>query len=249
MNRALKIRIVLLMAAALALEVGCRTGAISKLTIIPPSIMVLRLFNILWSGQFTSDILTTLIAVFWSISSAIIVGFIVGVILHASQRIRRSFEPFLATYYSVPTLIFYPLIVVFFGLNNEAKIAVGFLHAVVVMVTSTLSGLDRVPEVFRKTSKILRLDGIRTTLLVVLPAAAPNIFTGVKLTVSYAFVGVLGAEFILSTDGLGYQISYAFNNFDNRDMYSLILFLVIIVSTINWIMTRWEKHFLQRWNG
>ena len=60
-------------------------------------------------------------------------------------------------------------------------------------------------------------------MLVHLPAAAPHLFTGVRLAVAYAFIGVIASEFILSGEGLGYAIAYSYNNFDNRTMYGLML--------------------------
>ena len=70
--------------------------------------------------------------------------------------------------------------------------------AIVAMVISTLNGLDRVPQVLSKVARIHRMGRIATALLLKLPAAAPHLFTGVKLAVSYAFIGVIASEFILA---------------------------------------------------
>ena len=67
-----------------------------------------------------------------------------------------------------------------------------------------------------------------------------------KLATAYAFVGVLGAEFILSNSGLGYQIGLAFNNFDNPTMYGLILFVVIVVGGVNTALFAWERNTMRR---
>ena len=60
---------------------------------------------------------------------------------------------------------------------------------------------------------------------------------------------MLGAEFILSSSGLGYQIALAFNNFDNVTMYSLILFVVVVVSGVNSALFSWERRILRRRGG
>ena len=70
-------------------------------------------------------------------------------------------------------------------------------------------------------------------LLINLPAAAPYLFTGARLAVAYSFIGVIASEFILSGDGLGYAIAYAYNNFENRTMYGLMLLIVVVVSGVN----------------
>jgi len=69
------------------------------------------------------------------------------------------------------------------------------LLAVVAMITATLNGLDRIPEVLRKTARIYRMDRLRRAILIDLPAPRPILFTGVKLSVAYAFIGVIASEF------------------------------------------------------
>jgi len=66
-----------------------------------------------------------------------------------------------------------------------------------------------------------------------LPAASPYLFAGARLSVAYSFIGVIASEFILSGDGLGYAIAYAYNNFDNRTMYGLMLLIIIVVTAVN----------------
>jgi NitT/TauT family transport system permease protein len=101
------------------------------------------------------------------------------------------------------------------------------------MMSATLTGLDRIPGVLQKTARVLRLTPLQSALTVQLPAALPYLFTGVKLAFSYAFIGVIASEFILSGDGIGYAIAYAYNNFDNTTMYGLILFIILVASVVN----------------
>ena len=79
-----------------------------------------------------------------------------------------------------------------------------------------------------------------------LPYAVPYIFTGIKLAVAYSFIGVIGAELIMSRTGLGYEIGYAYNNFDNAVMYPLIVLVLAIAATVNTLFFLWEKKMLAR---
>ena len=114
------------------------------------------------------------------------------------------------------------------------------------MIVNTLNGLDRVPRVLLKTARIHRLGRSRPRCKVSLPYAAPYIFTGVKLAVAYSFIGVIGAELIMSRTGLGYEIGYAYNNFDNAVMYPLIVFVLAVAATVNTLFFLWEKKMLAR---
>jgi NitT/TauT family transport system permease protein len=249
MTRATRIRLTVLVAAFLALEVLCRTEIISNFIMIPPSEMLVGLGVLLKKGAMTVDVFTTLENVAAALVLAIVVGFVVGAVLFVMPRVRRVVDPLLATYYAIPVFVFYPLFCVLFGLNRYPQIMVGFLLAVVAMIINTLTGFDQVPRVLLKTAQVLRMGRIETTLRIILPFAALYISTGLKLAVAYSFIGVIAAEFILSGAGIGYQISFAYNNFDNATMYPLIALIVIISTVANMALYAWEKRFLERQTG
>jgi NitT/TauT family transport system permease protein len=240
------LRAVLILLAVGALEVLCRTGVIPSLTAIPPSAMVMSLVEILRSGRFAADIAATLRNVSISIAAAMLVGVLIGTTLQSLPATRRIFDPLFATYYAIPLYAFYPLLIVIFGLGDLPQVAIGFLLAVTAVIINTLNGLDRVPPVLLKAARVHRLGPVRTALKVRLPFAAPYIFTGFKLAVAYSFIGVIGAEFITSNRGIGYEISFAYNNFDNAVMYALILFVLVLVTTINMSLYVWEKRLQAR---
>ena len=79
-----------------------------------------------------------------------------------------------------------------------------------------------------------------------LPSAGPHLLTGVKLAVAYAFIGVIGSEFIMSRGGIGYEISFAYANFDNATMYPLIVLILLASVAINGVLSRWERKLLLR---
>jgi NitT/TauT family transport system permease protein len=160
--------------------------------------------------------------------------------------LRRAVDPFLASYYALPFFAFYPLFIVLFGLGRPPIVTIGFLFGVVAMIIATLNGLDRIPSVLIRTARVYRMRPLTTALQVKLPSAAPHLFTGVKLAVAYSFIGVIAAEFIMSSSGLGYAIAYAFNNFDNRTMYALMLFVIVLVTLVNGLLHGWEQRLLRR---
>ena len=228
------------------LEMLCRTGVIPSFTAIPPSAMLQSLVGILASGKFAGDIATTLRNVSIAIAAAMLAGVVIGTVLQSLPAVRRIFDPLFATYYAIPMYAFYPLLIVVLGLGDLPQIAIGFLLAVTAVILNTLNGLDRVPRVLLKTARTHRLGPLKTALSVRLPFAAPYIFTGFKLAVAYSFIGVIGAEFITSNRGIGYEISFAYNNFDNRVMYPMILLVLLVVITINMSLHYWEKRLLER---
>ncbi len=215
------------------LELACRAGLVAPTSVIPPSAMVVALVRLLREGTVTTDLLATSGRVAAAALLSAGGGLLLGLGLHAAPRLRAAVEPLLRAWYAIPTIMFYPVLMVLFGVGGGAIVATAVLLAAVAMVGSTLAGLDRVPPVLLRTARVLRLGPVRTALQVRLPSAAPVLFTGLKLVVSYSFIGVIAAEFILSGSGLGYAVANAYNNFDNATMYGLMLLIVLLVTTVN----------------
>lgn len=239
-------RLLVVGGSVVALEWLCRSGAISQRTLIAPSEMATRLGELLASGKFNADIAETLGNVAIAFALSVCGGFAIGAFVHAFPRLRRALDPFLASYYALPFFALYPLFIVLFGLGRGAIVAIGFLFGVVAMIIATLNGFDHIPRVLVKTARIYRMGPVGAALRIKLPSAIPHLFTGVKLAVAYSFIGVIAAEFIMAPSGLGYSIAYAFNNFDNRTMYALMLFVVVLVTVINALFHAYEQRLLLR---
>lgn len=246
MKPAARLRLAVVAGSVLLLELLCRVGIIPKFSMIPPSRMAVGLVDLLASGDLGTHIRSSLVGVEIAVAGAVVFGFLAGAVLHTMPRLRRVLDPLFATYYAIPIWVFYPLFIVLFGLNNIPKVIIGFLYAIVAMIINTLNGLDRVPPVLRKMARGYRMSALSTTALVVLPSAAPHVFTGIKLAIAYSFIGVISSEFILATEGIGYRISFAYLSFDNTTLYALVLLLVILIATINLSLHAWERVLLQR---
>ncbi len=247
MKPAVALRTAVLAGAVLLLEVLCRAGVISRFTMVPPSAMLVGLVALLRSGSLNGDLLATFTAVAIAVVSAVLVGVLAGAVVHTVPRVRRILDPLFGTYYAIPIWAFYPLFIVLFGLNEIPKVVIAFLYSVVAVVVNTLLGLDRVPRVLLKMARSYRMGPFETGVRVVLPSAAPFIITGVKLAIAYSLIGVISTEFILSSSGVGYRLSFAYLGFDNTTLYALIVLLLICVTTINQIVYAWEQVLLQRW--
>ena len=246
MTRVGRIRLIVVVAMIAALELACRVGWIDHRVLIPPSEMLTSLVSLLASGEVNSDIVRTLGVVAAAIALSVVFGFFFGVIIHALPRVRTALDPFFATYYAVPVFIFYPVLIAVFGLSPIPIVMMGVATAIVAMIIGTLNGLDRVPRVLTKVARVHHMGRIATALQLQLPAAAPYLFTGVKLSVSYAFVAVIAAEFILSPAGLGRDIADAYADFNNRRMYALMLFLLAIATVVNGALHAWDVRWAKR---
>jgi NitT/TauT family transport system permease protein len=240
------IRLAVIVIAVGLLEVCCRTGLINTKVVIPPSEMADALVQMLISGQVNGQIARTFGIVLLAAAISIVAGFAIGVVIHAVPRVRQALDPFFATYYAVPIFIFYPVMIVIFGLSIMPIVLMGVATAIVAMIIATLNGLDRIPRVLTKVARVHRMGTVSTALRLKLPAAAPHLFTGVKLVVSYAFIGVIASEFILAPAGLGRVIADAYSDFNNRRMYAMMLLLVIVATVVNMLLHMFDQRWAER---
>ena len=244
MNRVSLYRLLVVLAVLALLEVLSLTGVIDKITMQAPHLIARDFYRIIVSGRMNAAIAKTMTNVAAAFGLALAVGILVGALLHRARGLREALDPMFATYYAVPVFAFYPFFIVVFGLGDLPQILIGFMLGVVAVIVNTLNGLDRVPTVLLKTARIFQLSPSETALHVTLPAAGPHIVTGVKLAVAYSFIGVIGSEFILSRGGIGYEIGFAYLNFDNATMYPLIVLILLASIAINGALSRWEQRLL-----
>jgi NitT/TauT family transport system permease protein len=242
----LLVRSLLLAAMVLLLEAACRLGWVDPQSIIPPSEMLRAMIAILGSGDATGSMIQTFSTIASAFAIAVVLGTLLGALIHGVPRLRQVADPLLASYYSVPTFVFYPLLVALLGLGMAPLVVLGVMSAAPAVVISTLAGLDSVPAVLLKFARAQRLGAARTLGLIILPAALPRLFSGFKLALSYALIGVIAGEFILSGTGLGYAISFAYQGFDNRTMYGLMLLVLLVAVVANGLLYVWEGRLQRR---
>lgn len=246
MTRAVRLRWLFLLGLVVALEAACLAGLIDRFSMIPPHEMALSLATMLWSGKITDIVLQSFGRIVISLALSLVVGVVFAVAIHGNRRLRSALEPFFVTYYAIPVLAFYPMLIVIFGLGPTPQILIAMMFATIPVVVSALDGLDRVPRVLRKVAQIEGMGKIETAFYVTLPAVIPYMLTGAKLAVTYSIIGIIASEFIMSGSGVGYEVSFSYQNFDNRTMYGLILLLLIVAIGANNLLFALETRLLRR---
>jgi len=225
----------------LSLEYVARAKLVGATVLIPPSIMVTHLWKLLSTGKLTPDLLRTGSEIGLSFLLAVLTGIPGGVLLYRFPLIYEILSPYLLAYYAVPMFAFYPLFIVLLGVTIFPIILISWLFSVMILMLNTAIGLQSVRPIYIKVGKSLRLSPARIFFKIHFPAATSYIFTGLKLGFIYALIGVIAAEFILSTEGLGYQIAFAYNNFDTKGMYATLLLVILLSVTMHIGLTRLEK--------
>jgi NitT/TauT family transport system permease protein len=188
-------------------------------------------------GPFFGDAGATLTAFALSVVLGIALGGLAGYLFWRKEVIGKIFEPYLVSFYTVPLVVFYPMLLVIIGLNQWPIVILGSIMAAIPMALNTWVGLSGVRKVYLDLARSLTLTRRQMVRQVALPAAAPMIIAGATLAAIYALIGVVAMEFMVAQQGLGYRIRYRYESFDNDGMYFYIVSILVLSLVIVWLLS------------
>lgn len=247
MNRTLRLAPLGVVVLALAaLELATRTGAVSRHVVPPPSRIIVKMGEMIADGSIWPPFWQSARVFLIALAGSVVLGFAAGLILHALPRLRRAVAPVLTSYFAVPIFVFYPVFIVLFGLGDLALVLVAGIFGMMAFLSATLNGLDRLPKVYARTGQMMGLSLPDRLWRITLPALSLYLMVGAKIAVTYALIGVIGGEFILATEGLGYRIAYAYNNFETERMYALMCVIILTAILVNGLLQRAERRMRMR---
>jgi len=158
-----------------------------------------------------------------------------------NRTMAEVFEPFLLAGNSVPKIALYPIVLLIFGIGMPAKIAFGAIHGVVPVAIFTLAACNNVPPILLRaasTMQLTRWDMIRSVLL---PAALPDIFSGIRIGFSLTLIGTILGEMFGSQRGLGYLLMTAIGLHNVQVIMSVTLLLVLLAATANTLLFQQDR--------
>jgi NitT/TauT family transport system permease protein len=160
-------------------------------------------------------------------------GLALGASLGSSRLATSVGEPILVSLSSLPKITLYPLILLLFGLGPSAKVAFGAIHGIVPVTLFTLNAVRNIRPVLIKASRTMRLSGWETALHVVVPAALPEIFSGLRMGFGLTLLGVLIGEMFASQRGLGFLVMRAIGLNDVPTMMAVTLLIVVFAVAVS----------------
>ena len=244
MKRATKVKIVRIMvisAFLLFLELITRAGYVRPTVLVPPSIMFLTLFRSIISGNLTPHFVRTLSEILFSFSMAAVIGMPMGIFFWKFPKIWKMCAVYFVAGYAMPTIFFYPILLVIFGLGTMPILVIAIGTSILPIIMNTAAGLREVREVYPKVGYTFECTPLQMFFKVRFPAAAPLIFAGLKMGFTYAVTLCIAMEFLNAEKGLGFLVSYHYFTFDTDLLYAYILVIIIIAVTINRILLGIEK--------
>lgn len=158
----------------------------------------------------------------------LLVGLSVGLVLHRSPRMRAAFEPWVGALAAAPLVLAYPLFLVLFGRSPLTIIVIGFASGVAPVVLKTVEGFASTRRVLIDVGRSFRLSPAQEFRCILLPAALPDIFVGLRLGLIFTLINVVGVEFLINLGGLGQLINDLAERYDLAGTYAAICFVVLV---------------------
>jgi NitT/TauT family transport system permease protein len=165
-------------------------------------------------------------------------GLAVGLALGANPFLSMAFERYLYYLGPTPKIVFFPVMIMWFGVGPESKIAMGTLSCFFPVVLSAAAGMRQIEGVLIRVGRSFRLNTWQMVTKIYLPAMREPIVNGVRLGMGVAMIGTLLAETKLSNKGVGFMIIDAYNTFDMPRMYAVLLVLFVIAIGANTLVGR-----------
>lgn len=228
-------------AVLVAWELAFRLGLLNAMVFGSPMLVVHAAASD--APAFLSALKTTA----WEIAVAILISWTLGIgfgALAGSIRILgRISLPFLAAMIAFPTVILYPILMVWFGIGPASKIASGTLMGLFPIAINTLIGIRSLEEGYVRMARSMGATRLQAVAMVSIPLALPSVLVGLRLGTSLIIIGVILTEMLASTEGIGFLVSYHRSLFNTGHVLLGIILGLLLASGANSILSVVEHRF------
>ncbi len=165
-------------------------------------------------------------------------GLVVGLMLGGNRFLASAYEAYLYYLGPTPKIIFFPVMIMWFGVGSGSKIALGTISCFFPVALSVAAGMRQIDRVLIRVGQSFRANTMQMVLKVYLPAMRHPIVNGVRLGLGVALIGTLLAETKLSNKGIGFLIINAYSTFDMPRMYANLIVLFVVAIGANALVGR-----------
>jgi nitrate/nitrite transport system permease protein len=156
------------------------------------------------------------------------VGVLVGLLIGTSQFAMRGLDPIFQVLRTVPPLAWLPLSLAAFREAQPSAIFVIFITAVWPVIINTAVGVRNVPQDYRNVAAVIRLRGPAFFWKIVMPAAAPYIFTGLRIGIGLSWLAIIAAEMLIGGVGIGFFVWDAWNSSNLSDIIVALIYVGLV---------------------
>ena len=235
------LRIAFALAALAAWEALAASGLLFRDVVPSLGAIGNALVRVLGSADFYANLAVTAQEIGVALILGGVAGVATGILLGANRFLSQAFEALLLYLGPTPKIIFFPVMIMWFGVGLGSKIAMGAVSCFFPIAISTAAGMRQIEPVLIRVGKSFRASPWQMIKCIYLPAMREPIVTGLRLGLGVAIIGTLLAETKLSNRGLGYLVIQAYALFDMPRMYALLILLFVLSIGVNALIGRLSR--------
>jgi NitT/TauT family transport system permease protein len=214
-------------------EVAVQVGWLDPRFIAAPSLILVRLWNMVLSGE----LLRHLGASMWRIAAGFAIGVVPAILLGLwmglSRPVRAIIDPLIGAIYPIPKIAILPLLMVLLGIGEASKIAVVAISAFFPVIVNTYTGVATVERIYLDVAHSFGASRALLFRRVVFPGALPVIFAGIRLALGVCLIVIVSAEFVAARDGIGFLIWSSWETLVIEKMFVGLLVISVIGTLMN----------------
>lgn len=216
---------------------------------LPPLSEILRTIGaMLTAQQLYGHILISLKRIVLGLGFALLIGCPLGLLMGWFRSFEKIVDAPLQAGRQISALALFPVFILFFGIGELSKAIIIFWASLWPILINSIVGVKNIDPILIRSAHAMGASGSRLLLNLIVPAAAPSIFTGIRLGASYAFMVLVAAEMVGANAGLGFLVLHSQETFRIPDMYAAIITLCLFGLTINHVLlvleqraTKWKQ--------
>lgn len=207
--------------------------------VVPPlGKIAASLAAMLGGGEFYWNLWTTADEIAVGLAIGGVCGMVAGLVVGGSRFIAAAFEPYLYYIGPTPKIIFFPVLIMCFGVGEGSKIAMGAVSCFFPIALNVAAGMRQIDSVLIRVGESFRANAWQMATKIYMPAMRHPIINGLRLGLGVALIGTLLAETKLSNRGVGFLVIQAYANFDMPRMYAILIVLFVLAIGANALLTR-----------
>jgi len=215
--------------------------------LIPPlSQIAAAWWKLLSSGKLMSNLTMSLATLAAGFCLAVLLGIFIGLLMGRFRAVEHFLDLYVNSLMSAPATAFVPVLILWFGLGVQSRIAVIFLFAVFVIIINTMTGVKQVDSILVEMARSFGAREREIFFKIVLPASLPAIMAGVRLGMGRAVKGMVTAEMLLTLTGIGAMIMQYGSAFATDSLFAVII-TILIIAMVTMKLVQWLDQRLTGW--
>ena len=233
-------------AILLAWQFSADSGLVDPAFSSRPTDVARRLLDYVVTAQFRADAWASGSAFLLGLAFAIVTGILLGTAIGWFRWVRFALDPLVVVAYSAPRIALVPIIILWFGIGFKSAVFLVALLAVFPILINTSVGIRTIDADYLELARSLCMSRRQVFRLILLPAAVPSIVSGMRLAVGLGLIGIVVAEFLAGTEGVGYRMNEAASLYQSDLVFAGLVIITCVGLFLTTLLKMVEQHF-DRW--